>query len=200
MNCAVTAHRPLAFLYCAPCTKKKHFHSSTTSCFSSFLSSVKKKVWAHQYMSPIVGDHHRLSSAEWRRWARPDATSFGFKRGAHQSGRAVVAQRSSLSQVNSNTEKICTCTNFKSTIIYVLFCSGCYLQYTKLYTVFYTCHQFMLVEHVFFTVITGAGLVCTTPHTQDTHKLWTFSCQPIPSYWIKQMRMGYEWRFHLDFE
>lgn len=132
MNCAVTAHRLSCAVRLAHTKKKKkHFHSSTTS----FLSPLK--VWAHQYMPPTVGDHHRLSSAEWRRWARPDTTSFGFKRGAHQSGRAVVAQRSSLSQVNSNTwRKTCTCTNFKSTIIYVLFCSGCYLEYTKLYTVF----------------------------------------------------------------
>lgn len=38
---------------------------------------------------------------------------------------------------------------------------------------------------VFFAVITGVGLVCTTLPMKDTPKLWRFSCQPIPSYWIK---------------
>lgn len=69
-----------------------------------------------------------------------------------------------------------------------------WLQFTGYKPVysFYTCHHLLLAEHVLFTVITRAGLVCTTLHLQDTHKVWTFSCQPIPNYWIKQMRMGYE--------
>lgn len=85
----------------------------------SHATPVLFKVRARQYMSPITGDHHRLSFAEWGRRARPHATSLGFERGPHQGGGAVVAQRSSLSQVKSkHVEK--SCRNIRSPISYVL--------------------------------------------------------------------------------
>lgn len=57
------------------------------------------QVWSRQHMSQVTGDHYGLPSGEWRRWSRPDTTPFGLKRGAHQGGGAVAAQRGSISQV-----------------------------------------------------------------------------------------------------
>lgn len=42
-----------------------------------------------------------------------------------------------------------------------------------------------------FSATTRAGRASITLQMQDTRKLWTFSCRPIQSCWINQMRMGY---------
>lgn len=86
------------------------------------------KVRAHQHVSPVTGEHHRLPFAEWRRRTRPDTTPFGFKGRAHQGGTAVAAQRSPLSQVHTNT---CT----QHTVLALCDAEPCCLMYsTKLYT------------------------------------------------------------------
>lgn len=48
---------------------------------------------------------------------------------------------------------------------------------------------------VFITVTTRAGHAFITLPTQDTQKLWTFSCPPTLNYWINQMRTGYGLHF-----
>lgn len=120
MKCAVAANKPLGLW---KKFKNSFFHNVvlflTPLCF--YL-----KVWPRQYVSPAVGEHHRLSAAERRRRARHDTASFGLQRGPHQGGAAAAAQRSSLPQVRSKTSThkkyhILACNDTQ--LIIVSFCS-----------------------------------------------------------------------------